>query len=297
MQILLYGIISGFSIALLAIALQSVYLPTRILFIGLAGVYVLAPYMALALMNQGIWSWLAIISSIIICICVSILCEILNHGPLSRKNTRVISQKGLNETVHFISSLGIFIVIAQLIVIIWGTNTKTLQIRMGEVTHIGSIIITESQWITLMTSSLLITAFMFFLNKTGIGLRMRAMVNNPKVFTLLGYNIRFYRVVFFGFAGLFASVSSLLMAYDVGIDPYYGLQALLIALVAVIIGGQDSFMGPVVGALFLGVTREFVAWQFSASWKDGITFLIFAIFLFLRPQGFLGKSSRLEASI
>lgn len=297
MQILLYGIISGFSIALLAIALQSVYMPTRILFIGLAGIYVLAPYLAFAFMNQGIWTWLAIILAIFICISVSILCEILNHGPLSRKNTRVISQKGLNETVHFVSSLGIFIVIAQLIVIIWGTSTKTLPIRMGKVSHIGSIIITEAQWITLFTSGLLILAFMFFLTKTDIGLRMRAMVNNPKVFALLGYNIRFYRIVFFGFAGLFASVSSLLMSYDIGIDPYYGLQALMIALVAIIIGGQDSFMGPVVGALFLGITREFVAWQFSASWKDGITFLIFAIFLFLRPQGFLGKSSRLEASI
>ena len=168
---------------------------------------------------------------------------------------------------------------------------------MGMVSHIGSITITESQWITLVTTTMLIIAFMFFLTKTGIGLRMRAMVNNPKVFALLGYNIKFYRIIFFGFAGLFASVCSLLMAYDVGIDPYYGLQALLIALVAIIIGGQDSFVGPVVGALFIGVIREFIAWQFSASWKDGITFLIFAIFLFLRPQGILGKSSRLEASV
>ena len=248
-------------------------------------------------MNYGIWWWLAIILSIIICIFVSILCEILNHGPLSRKNSKIISQKGLSETVHFISSLGIFIVIAQLIVIFWGTNTKTLPIRTGKVFYIGSIFVTESQWITLFTTILLIVAFMFFLSKTDIGLRMRAMVNNPKVFALLGYNIRFYRVIFFGFAGLFASISSLLMAFDVGIDPYYGLQALLIALVAIIIGGQDSFIGPVVGALFMGVIREFIAWQFSASWKDGITFLIFAIFLFLRPQGILGKSSRLESTV
>ncbi len=297
MQIFIYGIISGLSIALLAIALQSVYLPTRILFLGLAGVYVLAPYVAFALMNHGIEWWLAIILSIIICICVSILCEIINHGPLSRKNAAGISQKGLNETVHLVSSLGIFIVIAQLIVIIWGTNTKTLPIRMGKVSHIGSIIITEAQWITLITTIVLIVAFMYFLNRTGVGLRMRAMVNNPRVFSLLGYNVKFYRVIFFGFAGLFASISSLLIAFDVGIDPYYGLQALLIALVAIIIGGQDSFIGPVVGSLFMGVLREFVAWQFSASWKDGITFLIFAIFLFLRPQGILGKSSRLESTV
>ncbi len=297
MQILLYGIFSGLSIALLAIALQSVYLPTRILFIGLAGIFAIAPYIAFLLMNLGLGSELSISLSILSCIFISLLCELINHGPLSRKNSKFLSIKGLNETVQLISSLGIYIVITQLIVIIWGTNTKTLQIRMGQVTRIGTISITEAQWTTLLVSSFLIITFLIFLKKTGAGLRMRAMVNNPKIFALQGYNIKFYRLVFFALAGLFASISSLLMAYDIGIDPYYGLQALLIALVAIIIGGQDSFIGPIVGALFIGITRELIAWQFSTNWKDGITFLIFAVFLFLRPQGFLGKSSRLEANV
>jgi branched-chain amino acid transport system permease protein len=297
MQILLFGIISGLSIALLAIAMQFVYLPTRIIFIGLAGIYVLAPYLVFGLMTMGFQWWLAILLSIIVCVCVSMLCEILNHGPLSRKSTKVYTQKGLSETVHLISSLGIYIVISQLIVIIWGSNTKTLPIPVGKVSHFANLIITQAQWITLITAGLLIFAFVFFLNKTGTGLRMRAMVNNPKVFTLLGYNIKFYRILFFSFAGLFASVGSLLIAYSVGMTPYYGLQALLIALVAVIIGGQDSFKGAILGALLIGIIREFTAWQFSANWKDGITFLIFVIFLLLRPQGILGKKSRLEDSV
>lgn len=44
MQILLNGLISGLSIALLSVAFQVVYLPTRVFFAGLAGVYALVPY-------------------------------------------------------------------------------------------------------------------------------------------------------------------------------------------------------------------------------------------------------------
>jgi branched-subunit amino acid ABC-type transport system permease component len=53
MQILLSGLISGLAIALLAMAFQAVYLPTRIFFMALAGIYSLAPYVVFACRAVG----------------------------------------------------------------------------------------------------------------------------------------------------------------------------------------------------------------------------------------------------
>ena len=53
-QIILNGIISGSAIALLAVAFQMVYLPTRVFFIGLAGIYSIAPFLVFTASKAGL---------------------------------------------------------------------------------------------------------------------------------------------------------------------------------------------------------------------------------------------------
>jgi len=99
----------------------------------------------------------------------------------------------------------------------------------------------------------------------------------------------------FGISGIFCSGSALLVSYDIGFDPHGGLIALLLAVVAVIIGGRQSFMGPVMGGILLGLVRSEVVWFLSARWQEAITFLLLALFLFVRPNGIFGRKGRLEA--
>jgi branched-chain amino acid transport system permease protein len=78
-------------------------------------------------------------------------------------------------------------------------------------------------------------------------------------------------------------------------NPYGGLNALLPAVVAVIIGGKDKYLGPVIGSILIGVIRAETVWFLSSTWQDTITFLLFTIFLFFRPRGLMGRKVRLEA--
>jgi branched-chain amino acid transport system permease protein len=71
---------------------------------------------------------------------------------------------------------------------------------------------------------------------------------------------------------------------------------LLLAIVAVIIGGKDSFYGCLVGGMLIGVLRSGTVWFMSARWQETITFLVLAVFLMLCPRGILAKASRMEAS-
>jgi len=60
-----------------------------------------------------------------------------------------------------------------------------------------------------------------------------------------------------------------------------------------IIGGIGRFESAVIGGMIIGILQALVVWQWSAQWQEAITFLVLIIFLFFRPQGFIGEKTRL----
>lgn len=288
MQIFLNGLISGGAIAVLAIAFQMVYLPTRVFFVGLAGIYSLAPYIVLISIKSGLPMAVGMILSTAASAIVAVGCEWLNHSRLARR--------GASDGAHLISSLGIYIILVQLTAVLWGNDTKTLRTGLDSILRFGSSILNGSQLITAGVAAMLLFGVWVMLRASNIGLRLRALADNSTQFALFGYNVGKHRLIAFAFAGAFASVSSILTAYDIGFDPYSGLKAVLLAVVAVIIGGRHSFAGPAIGGLLLGIVRAQVVWHLSARWQEAVTFGVLALFLLLRPHGLFGQKTRIEAT-
>ena len=246
MQVLVNGLVSGASIALLALAFAAVYLPTRVFHIALAGIYSLVPFLALTLGGTGIpWPICAIVAVFAGGV-LSVSCEWLNHAPLDRK--------GAGPGLHLVSSLGIFIVLIQMIAMIWGNDVKVLRQGIDAVFTISSVTLTRAQIVEAAVSCGLLLAFYFWLRFSKLGLQFRALADNPTQLALFGYNTRRLRFLAFGIAGFLAAASSLLVAFDLGFDPHGGLQALLLAIVAVIIGGRESLLGPVLAGFVLVAT-------------------------------------------
>src|SRR5947209_3160853 len=105
MQLLANGVIYGLTIAVLALAFTTVYLPTRVFHVALAGVYAAVPYVAWACL-QASWPWyLAVATAVLAGVIVSVACELVNHGPLE--------QKRAPSGTHLVSSLGLSILLVQ----------------------------------------------------------------------------------------------------------------------------------------------------------------------------------------
>jgi branched-chain amino acid transport system permease protein len=286
-QIFVNGMISGLTLALLALSFAVVYLPTRVFFIALAGIYTIVPFIAWDRMQSG-WTWYSACgAACLVGIVISLLCEVINHQPLSAKEAP--------SGAHLISSLGIYIILAQCTAIIWGNETKVLRSGVADIVNLRGVILTHEQTTAFAVSLSVLVLFSAWLWLTKIGLEFRALANNAKEFALRGYNVRSVRLTGFAVSGFLCSVSALLTAYDVGFDPHGGLAATLLAVVAVIIGGRPSFLGAALGALFLGLVRSEVSWFFSARWEEAVTFALLAFFLLVRPEGMLGRRMRLEA--
>jgi branched-chain amino acid transport system permease protein len=289
LQVILNGVISGLILALVATAFSLVYLPCRVFHIALAGIFALAPYIALSVLKHTD-SWLAAVTmAVAVSVAVSLLCEACNHARLERRRS--------SSSAHLIASLGVYIVLVQVVAIIWGNETQVLRTGIDAVWRLGSLMLTRAQLIGGGVSAVLLGACYSWLRFSKLGLCFRALADNPVEFALYGYNVNRYRLFAFGVSGFLGSVAALLMAYDVAFDPHGGLHVLLLGVVAVIIGGRGSFLGPALGGLLLGVLRAQVVWHFSARWQDVFTFLLLSAFLYARPKGICGHATRLEAEV
>ncbi len=287
MQIFINGFITGLNLALLALGFTVVYSPLRIFYLALGGIYTAVPFLVWGMLQAGLPWYVACLLAVGAGIGISLLCEWFNHSWLEHQ--------GASSGAHLISSLGIYIIIVQSVAIAWGNETKVLRVGLDEVRQFGSVTLTYAQITAAILSIVAISLFSLWLKFSQLGLQFRALADNPKEFALRGYNVSKLRLLAFGLAGLMGGVSALLVAYDIGFDPNGGLNAVLLAVVAVIIGGQRSFLGPILGGILLGVVRSQVVWVLSARWQEAVTFAILALFLFVRPQGLFGQKMRLEA--
>jgi branched-chain amino acid transport system permease protein len=288
MQIIANGLITGLTTALLALGFSVVYLPARAFHLALGGIFALVPYIVLSCSSRGWPAWLAVSISLLLGIILSLGCELLNHAPLERRRA--------SPDIHLISSLGIYILLVACVSLIWGSETKVLRTGVDATIKMGSMVFTYSQVAAAMVSIAVLAAFYLWLRFSDLGLQLRALADNPTEFALRGYSVNRSRLIAFAISGVLGTVSSLLVAYDVGFDPQGGLSAVLLAVVAMIIGSKRSFFGPVIGALLLGLVRSQVVWFLSARWQDAVTFVFLALFLYVRPHGILGHKQRLEVT-
>ena len=286
MQVLANGIINGSTIALLALSFQLVYMPTRAFHVALAAVYTVVPLLTWQLAAWGLPWTVASAAALLGGMAFSAAIDLFNHVPLQRRRAGYVA--------HLLSSLGIYIVTVQVVVIVWGNETKSLW-EMPGVLRFAGVIITLPHAVSGLVAIATLAAFFAWLRYSDAGLTFRALADNSKEVALRGYNVSRLRLLAFCISGLLAGVAALLEAQSVGFYPYGGLDAFVVAVAAAIIGGRTSLLGPVLAGFLIGYARSEVAWTLSAQWQDGVIFVLLMVFLLLRPQGLIARRGRIEA--
>ncbi|NCS89717.1 MAG: hypothetical protein AUK34_00610 [Ignavibacteria bacterium CG2_30_36_16] len=285
LQFIINGIIIGSVYSLVSLGFTLVYNTTRIFHIAYAVLYMFCPYMILTFYsNLGYPLLLAFTMAIIITVVLSLIMEIVIYKPLSKKDS--------SHNIIMISSIGIMIVVINVIAMCYGNETKILNPDISKTLSFSNVIITYTQLIQFTISVALLGSFLIFLKFSKFGIRTRAMRDDDVLCSVLGIDIYKMRIILFALSAFFASVGGGLVAYDVGMDPYVGMPILLNAVVALIIGGIGRFEAPIVGGFIIGILQSLSVWAFSARWQDAVTFTLLILFLLFRPQGLLGEKSR-----
>lgn len=281
---LLMNILISFSIcSLVALSTITIYYPTKFFHIAHAVTLTFAAYLTFLFSMQLNFSIaLSILLAIICAIAIGMLSEIALYKPLRKRNA--------SPMILMIASLGLYIVLQNLISILWGDGTKSIRTGEIKVGHefLGAYI-TDIQIITIAVCIALFAACVFFMKYNRIGRNIRAVASNPELSNIVG--IHSDRVILwaFGIGSALAAVAGILIAFDTDMRPTMGFNWLLYGVVAMIIGGVGSNWGLLGGALLLATSQHLAAYYIGSQWMSAVAYIILILFLIAKPLGFSGK--------
>ena len=283
MQILINILQTSTIYMIFAISFIIIYYPTKAFYLSHAAIISLGAYFCYLFsvqINQPLW----------LSVLLAIALTSLFGGVVFQVFYKPLRKRNAIPLVILIASLGIYIIFQNFISLIWGDSTKSIRtndIVIGK--QIADSYISNIQIITIITGILIVILYILFFKFTSIGRKLRAISSNEELSNILGINSNRYILIAFIIGSAIASISGILVAYDINMTPTMGFNLLLYGIVAMIIGGVSSTWGLVGGSLLLATAQHLGAYYIDSKWMDAIAYIILILFLIWKPLGFSGK--------
>jgi branched-chain amino acid transport system permease protein len=287
LQFFFNGLALGAIYAVIAFGFGLIYTTTKIFHIAHAAVFTATSYIFYTLViNFQLNFYISVIVATLLGGCLGVLMEVWLYRPLGRRKA--------TSSIYIIASLGVYIVVQNVISMIFGNQNLFINTEPADAYRVGTIIIDDSQILNIVFGLLFSIICYFFLKKTNLGKDIAAFADNSFLAEILGFNIRFLRLAIFFIGSCLSGFGAILLAINLGIDPHFGLNIILISLVAVTVGGISVLAGGAIGGLSVGILQGVIAVKVPAQWETSAMFLLLVIFLLFRPYGLVGKKRRIE---
>lgn len=280
-QVILRSLETGSIYALAALGIIIVYRTSNITnfsqgVIGMFNTFVVTQIFT----KYGLPLWVAIIGGIISAIIMGIFIDfvIIRH---TKKVSPVAKQ---------IITLGIVMIVLGLTPIFFGVDPLRLTrlIDRGDVKLLGASI--SYNGIFNITFGLAIMATLFYiLQNTKWGLAVRTTASNEYVAKLMGVPTKTVTLGAWAVAGVLGVISGVMVAPMTSVTLNLMDEIQINALIACVLGGFQTFYGPVLGAYIIGISRNLLLYYFSSVWGGQILYILILVFLVFRPYGLIGK--------
>lgn len=291
MQSFLQQLINGISIgsiyALMAVGYSLVYSIMNFSNFAHGGVIMLSAYIgffAMTLLQADFW--LAILIATLGATVIAGLIERLAYRPLRKRSA---------PTLYFIiSAMGMSILLENLVIATIGPQFKTYPKIFAEMTYKwGNLNVSKLDILMLVISSIALIGLVLFLEKTRLGMAVRAATYNARASQLMGVNVDRIIFIVFALGGALAGIAGVFFGMKYTVYAQAGIITNK-AFVGAVFGGLGSLPGAIVGSLLLGIIETFVA-SIKSQFRDLIAFVILIAVLVIRPSGIMGKSSEDKA--
>jgi branched-chain amino acid transport system permease protein len=131
-------------------------------------------------------------------------------------------------------------------------------------------------------------ALWLFLNRTRVGMMIRAGVDDRGMLAASGVNVNLVFAVTFAIGAGLAGLGGVIGAVELSMVPGEDTRLLLASLIVVIVGGMGSVVGAGVGAIILGLAETY-GLAYAPTYSVVFTFVILTLVLAFRPRGILGR--------
>jgi branched-chain amino acid transport system permease protein len=278
---ILNGVVYGSFLLLTSLGLSLVFGLGRVVNFAHGALYAMGGYALIAVMHAGgAGYWLALAVAPLLVIPMAMAIERATIDPIRHRP----------DVDTLLVTFGLSSMIVGAIEYVWGTGTTLLPPPSP---FTGTVDVLGNQYplyrLVAALVSLLVSAGVFaIIQFTPMGLRIRAITDDPGMAEALGVNIKRLLTLVFGFAAGLAALAGALGAPIFAIHPEMGMNILIDSFLVVVLGGLGSLTGSAIGAFFVALTKS-IGGGYFAEWSTAFLFLIVALALIVRPTGVFGQ--------
>lgn len=266
-------------LALVSMGLALIFGLVRVINMGHGAMLALGAYLTWTLTGNGVAFPLAVVLATVGVGVVGLVFEalVIRHFYEQPFETLLISW-------------GFYLVVTELIKIIWGSTLKNIRNPIPGTFSIGEAGIGRYESVVCLVSLALLLGTGFVLYRTSVGLKVRAMIQNREMALMLGVHApRMYRTVFVAGAAM-AGLAGALIAPMFSIEPDMGTLWLVRSFFAVIVGGLGAIVsGTLVGSALIGGGTVLFALVSKQVFAQTVVFALAVLALRFRPVGLLGR--------
>jgi branched-subunit amino acid ABC-type transport system permease component len=204
-----------------------------------------------------------------------------------------LRRRGVGLVPLMIVSIGLSLALRYVFEFLWGPDQLTLPADNRAAFVLGPIRLRSSDMLSAAACILLLLLVAFVLLRTRVGKAMRAVADNRALAAASGINVeRIVRFVWVG-GGALAGLAGVLIGYYQSLRWDTGASILLLIFASVTLGGFGTAFGALVGSLVIGLITDVSTVFIPSNMKYVAALAVMIVILLVRPQGILGKRSRI----
>jgi branched-chain amino acid transport system permease protein len=245
--------------------------------------YLLGGYLGFTVAEKTGWWLLAIAVGFLGAAVVGLLIQVLI--------LRHMQGQELRQTMV---TIGLSIVIAD--ILLWAFTGEVHQMEApewlrGPIRGIPVINAYSAYRLSLLAFGIVIgVALWLFLNRTRVGMMIRAGVDDRAMLAAAGVNVNLVFAITFAIGAGLAGFGGVIGAVELSMVPGEDTRLLLASLIVVIVGGMGSVVGAAIGAAILGLAETF-GLAYAPTYSVVFTFVILVLVLAFRPRGIMGRAA------
>ncbi len=276
------GLIVGAFYALMALGLSLILNLSGVINFAHGGFLAIGGYLAYSLMPYvGFWG--ALVLAPILTALIGIIVE------------RFLIRRlyGRDPLYSLLLTFGLAFIIEDGTRFIWGAQSLPFQVPNWLVTPLSDdyFFLTGYRLFMMLVVGIAVAGLFYILNRTRLGIRIRAGTLDLETVSVLGVNVRFLRNMNFGLGIYLAGLAGVLAVGQLGLQPTIGASLIMPSFVAIIVGGLGSLPGTLLGGMLIGVASG-ITTVFFPSATEAVIYVMMAAVLLVRPRGLLGEEGR-----
>lgn len=281
-QLIFNGIVTGSLYALAALGLVLIFKTSDIVNFAQGEMAMFFTFIAFTLLSRSMPYFVAFILTLIF---AGVMGFIIQRTIIRPLGSALISA--------MIATLGLIMIVNGLAGNIFGFDVTAFpKMINAENVKIGSVTVDLNSLIVIIITIAIMMALFYYFKYTMSGLALRAAAQDPKAAKLMGISVERVITLTWIISAMLAGITGILVAPTTNLSVGMMADVHLKSFCAAVLGGFNSFIGPLVGGLVLGVSENLFGKFVSISWKSVFTFALIIVMLVIKPNGLVGTKIR-----